>query len=57
MRIIVLSLLLAVPLAACGLKGPLYLPDQKAAAKPSADTPPAAGAQADDKKIPASKTP
>ena len=57
MRNIVLSLLLAALLPACGLKGPLYVPEQKPAANPSAAAAPAPGAQADDKKTPASKSP
>ena len=55
MRKIVLLLLLAALLPACGLKGPLYLPEQKPAANPSAAAAPTSGAQADDKKTPASK--
>jgi predicted small lipoprotein YifL len=55
MRNIVLLLLLAALLPACGLKGPLYLPEQKPAAYPSAAAMPTSGAQADDKKSPGSK--
>ena len=57
MRKSVLLLILAAGLPACGLKGPLYLPEQKPAAKPPADTAPASGTQPDDKKtqVPASK--
>ena len=54
MRESVLLLILAVLLSACGLKGPLYLPQQKPAANP-----PAAEAAikppADDKKNPGAK--
>jgi predicted small lipoprotein YifL len=54
MRIPLLLLATAALLTACGLKGPLYLPEQKpAAAQP---TPPAAApTQSDDKKSPGSK--
>ena len=45
-----LLLLLATVLPACGLKGPLYVPEQKPAANPSAAAAPTSGAQADDKK-------
>ncbi|MBI4190621.1 MAG: lipoprotein [Betaproteobacteria bacterium] len=57
MRKSVLLLILAAGLPACGLKGPLYLPEQKPAAKPPADTVPASGTQPDNKKTqaPASK--
>jgi len=56
MRKYLLPLLLAALLPACGLKGPLFLPEQK----PVAGAPPAAGApaadvHADDKKTPAPK--
>jgi predicted small lipoprotein YifL len=54
MHKIILSLLLVSTLAACGLKGPLFLPEQK----PAAGAPvPAANSstQADDKKNPDSK--
>lgn len=57
MRKIVLPLLLAVLLPACGLKGPLYLPGQKPAADSSAAAAPPPGTQAVDKKTPASKSP
>ena len=52
MRKLLLLLILATTLAACGLKGPLYLPEQKPAA-----TPPAAIAdpQSDAKKNPGAK--
>jgi predicted small lipoprotein YifL len=50
MRKIVLLLLLAPLLPACGLKAPLYLPEQKPAANPSAAATPASGAPADAKK-------
>jgi predicted small lipoprotein YifL len=51
MRKYVLLLVVTALLAGCGLKGPLYIPEQKpAAAPPSA---PAAAAQTDDKKTPA----
>ena len=54
MRKSFLLLTLAMNLAACGLKGPLYLPQPKPAASPPAaatipDTP------ADDKKTPGAK--
>jgi predicted small lipoprotein YifL len=54
MRKTFLLLILASTLAACGLKGPLYLPQPKPAAAPPAaaavpDTP------TDDKKAPGSK--
>ena len=54
MRISILLLIPALALAACGLKGPLYLPQPKPAAAPPAaatipDTP------ADDKKTPGAK--
>lgn len=55
MRKIVLPLLLAALLPACGLKGPLYLSDQKPAANPPAAGAPTPGEQADDRKTPASK--
>jgi len=55
MRKIVLLLLLAALLPACGLKGPLFLPEQKPVPDPSAAAAPSASAQADDKKTPASK--
>ena len=54
MRESVLLLILAMLLASCGLKGPLYLPQQKPAANPPAAEP-AANPQADDKKNPGSK--
>jgi predicted small lipoprotein YifL len=53
MRKTVLLLLLAALLPACGLKGPLYLPVQKPAAKPPAAAAPAPAARPDDKKSPA----
>ena len=54
MRKSVLLLILAILLASCGLKGPLYLPQQKPAANaPAAE--PAANPPADDKKNPPSK--
>ena len=53
MRKTVLLLLAAALLPACGLKGPLYLPAQKPAAKPPAAAAPAAVAQPDDKQNPA----
>ena len=54
MRESVLLLILAALLTSCGLKGPLYLPQQKPAANPPAAEP-AANPQADDKKNPGSK--
>ncbi|HEX7044541.1 MAG TPA: lipoprotein [Burkholderiales bacterium] len=37
-RLVVIVLLIAAPLGACGKKGPLYLPDAaQAAARPAAD--------------------
>ncbi len=54
MRNSVLLLLLATLLPACGLKGPLYLPEQKPAANPPAAAAPATAAQPDDKKNPPS---
>ena len=53
MRKSVLLLLLAALLPACGLKGPLYLPEQKPAANPPAAPAPAPATQPDDKKNPA----
>ena len=50
MRKSVLLLLTSALLPACGLKGPLYLPEQKPAAAPPAA---ATGTQPDDKKTPA----
>ncbi len=52
MRKSVLLLVLAAGLPACGLKGPLYLPEPKPAASPPAAAP-APGTQSDDKKTPA----
>jgi len=53
MRKTFLLLILAAILAACGLKGPLYLPQQKPAAAPP---PAASNTQTDDeKKSPGSK--
>ena len=54
MRKFVLLLLLAVLLPACGLKGPLYLPQQKPAANPPASEP-AGNPPADDRKTPGPK--
>ena len=54
MREFVLLLTLAVLLTSCGLKGPLYLPQQKPAVNPPAAEP-AAYPQADDKKNPGAK--
>ena len=54
MRKSVLLLLAMLLLASCGLKGPLYLPQQKPAANPPAAEP-AANPQADDKKNPGQK--
>ncbi len=51
MRISFLLVLLALLLASCGLKGPLYLPQQKPAASPPAADP-AANPPADEKKNP-----
>ena len=51
MRRSVLLLLLALMLPSCGLKGPLYLPQQKPAAKPPAAEP-APNPPADDRKNP-----
>lgn len=45
MRNLLIALSIACFLSACGLKGPLYLPNQKPAAQP-----PAANAPADEKK-------
>jgi len=54
MRKFLLLLILASMLAACGLKGPLYLPEPKpAAAPPAAATTP--DTPADDKKAPGPK--
>ena len=53
MRNIVLLLLLAALLPACGLKGPLYLPEQKPAVNPSSAAAPASAAQTEDRKTPA----
>jgi len=52
MRKSVLLLLATALLPACGLKGPLYIPEQKPAAAPPAAAP-APAAQPDDKKTPA----
>ena len=54
MRESVLLLILAVLLSSCGLKGPLYLPQQKPAVNPPA-TQPAVNPPADDKKNPGAK--
>ena len=54
MRKSVLLLILAILLASCGLKGPLYLPQQKPAVNPPA-TQPAVNPPADDKKNPGAK--
>jgi predicted small lipoprotein YifL len=54
MRESVLLLILAVMLTACGLKGPLYLPQQKPAANPPAAEP-AANLPAVEKKNPGSQ--
>ena len=53
MRKSVLLLVLAAGLPACGLKGPLYLPEPKPAANPPAAAAPAPGTQSDAKKNPA----
>ena len=53
MRKSVLLLLASAVLPACGLRGPLYLPEQKPAANPPAAAAPASGTQSDDKKAPA----
>jgi len=55
MRKSVLPLLLATMLSACGLKGPLYLPEQKPAASPPSDAALTNGKRPEDKKTPASK--
>jgi predicted small lipoprotein YifL len=47
-------LILVSVLAACGLKGPLFIPEPKPAAAPPAPAA-ASGTQADDKKSPDSK--
>ena len=52
MRKSVPLLLASLLLPACGLKGPLYLPEQKPAADPPAAAAPAPAAQPDDKKNP-----
>jgi predicted small lipoprotein YifL len=49
----VLLLLATAVLAACGLKGPLFLPAQKPEASPAAAAVPASGAQPDDTTKPA----
>ena len=54
MRIFWLLLIVAPTLAACGLKGPLYLPEQKPAATPPAAAP-APATSATDKKAADSK--
>lgn len=54
MRIYLVLAIAALTLSSCGLKGPLYLPQQK----PAADPAPAKAApnpQTDDKKTPGSK--
>ena len=52
MRKPLLLLILVAMLTACGLKGPLYLPNPAAAPPAAATTP---GKQADEKKNPESK--
>jgi len=54
MRKSVLFLIVVAMLQACGLKGPLYLPEKKPATTPPAAAP-AADAPADTKKNPESK--
>jgi predicted small lipoprotein YifL len=54
MRRSLLLLVLALTFAACGLKGPLYLPPPKPAAAPPAAAP-VPDTPADDKKAPGSK--
>jgi predicted small lipoprotein YifL len=54
MRRSLLLLVLALTLAACGLKGPLYLPPPKPAAAPPAAAP-VPDTPVDDKKAPGSK--
>jgi len=59
MRNAVLSVLLlsaALLLSACGMKGPLYLPQEPAAQPPPASAP-AASAPADEKKNPSAGQP
>ncbi|HUO43990.1 MAG TPA: lipoprotein [Burkholderiales bacterium] len=51
MRNVPLLLSMAALLSACGMKGPLHLPQEPAAQAPASA--PAAGAQAGDKKMPA----
>jgi predicted small lipoprotein YifL len=61
MRYPALLLSIACLLSACGLKGPLYLPEQKPGAKPPANTVPAINAGSasapDDKKSPGTAAP
>jgi predicted small lipoprotein YifL len=52
--LLVLALTVASTLAACGLKGPLYLPPPKPAAAPPAAAP-VPDTPVDDKKAPGSK--
>jgi predicted small lipoprotein YifL len=54
MRKLSLLLILVSLLAACGLKGPLYIPAQKPAAAPP-PVPDVSNTQIDDKKIPGPK--
>jgi predicted small lipoprotein YifL len=54
MRKLSLLLILVSLLAACGLKGPLYIPTQKPAAAPP-PVPDVSNTQTDDKKIPGPK--
>ncbi len=54
MRKFFLLLIVVAMLAACGLKGPLYLPEQKPVATPPAAAPPP-DTRADDKKNPGAK--
>jgi predicted small lipoprotein YifL len=53
MRKFVVLLLLVAMLPACGLKGPLYLPGPKPAAKPPAAAAPAPDSRSDDTNTPA----
>lgn len=54
MRNLFVALSITCLLSACGLKGPLYLPDQKPGAKPAATAP---ATQVDEKKTSGSPTP
>ena len=54
MRKLIIALAIAASLPACGLKGPLYLPQQKPGANPPA---PASGDPADEKKTPGTAAP